>query len=194
MWDPPGSGIETVSPELAGRPHLWAPREAQFLFFFFLGRQGREEGKGGVSEQHLQWYACENSPWFCSSLHDIAVAREKCVTEARISPFLTICLSELFTVLRRTIQTSVTDITRTKDFIIETFQRVTGMCQPSWGHRYNLLLSVSSFLTRQAAERPCQWETIVIENKGMTCPYRMNWHTVTLRDAKCQKHSWDSDE
>lgn len=49
-----------------------------------------------------------------------------CVTEARISLFLTICLSELFTVLRRTIQISVTDITRTKDFtFIETFQRVT---------------------------------------------------------------------
>ena len=95
---------------------------------FFSGRHGREEEKGGVSEHHLQWYAYANRPWSCSSLHDIAVARENVCSWGQNKPssLQSVFDLELFTTLRRTMQISVTDITRTKDFtFMETFQKVT---------------------------------------------------------------------
>ena len=43
----------TLSPELAGRLLITEP-PGKPDFFFFSGRQGGEEEKGGVSEQNLQ--------------------------------------------------------------------------------------------------------------------------------------------
>ena len=96
------------------------------LFFFFsVDRVERKEKVGCQSSICSDMHVRTGHGFVLASM-TLLWQEKMCVTEARISLFLTICLSELFTVLRRTIQISVTDITRTKDFtFIETFQRVT---------------------------------------------------------------------
>lgn len=159
-------------------PSSLSPQGNLFLFFFFSGRQGREEGKGGgvwaASAVICMWTA----HGFVLASMTLLWQEKMCVTEARISLFLTICLSELFTVLRRTIQISVTDITRTKDFtfIAGAFQRVTVDVPTTAGDTGTICFSpYHLFWLGRQLERPCPVRDHCDRKQGDDLPhYGMN--------------------